>query len=292
MHVGLFYGYPTSLPCHINWHVEDLQHISCCFWKCHSTITSTISDSIASSQGFKACFIHSWGHLSRNSSLKIPELTTSWCSITRTVQTNPMLGHDCFPLRAVINWSRSSLRTPAVHYMVSQPPSASIWSCSHPIACCFMLLCCQVFLTVLKCASCVIISVAAIAASRWTIWCLRCSCVSAGGALHEAPVVRLDSDPIAPGCGTCGAMTCCWGKMRKMITKRSGKFWVIYRYLQGKIKWVTADLHVLFKLNPAVYSCNLQENSTVLRFAVSRSDVVWLFTGIYCSEWRLKSTVW
>jgi len=30
-HVGLFQLYPTSLPCHICWHVENLQDISCCF---------------------------------------------------------------------------------------------------------------------------------------------------------------------------------------------------------------------------------------------------------------------
>jgi len=30
-HVGLFYLYLTSLPCHTNWHVENLQEISCGF---------------------------------------------------------------------------------------------------------------------------------------------------------------------------------------------------------------------------------------------------------------------
>jgi hypothetical protein len=54
--------------------------------------------------------------------------------------------------------------------------------------------------------------VAAIAASRWTNWCLSCSCVSARGALDEAPIVRLDSDWITPGWGVCRTMTCCYGK--------------------------------------------------------------------------------
>jgi len=30
-HVGLFKLYPISLSCHSSWHVENLQHISCCF---------------------------------------------------------------------------------------------------------------------------------------------------------------------------------------------------------------------------------------------------------------------
>jgi len=40
---------PTSLPCHISWHVEKLQDMSCCFWKWESAITSTIYASVASS---------------------------------------------------------------------------------------------------------------------------------------------------------------------------------------------------------------------------------------------------
>jgi len=31
VHVGLFQLYPTSLPCHISRHVENLQEFSCCF---------------------------------------------------------------------------------------------------------------------------------------------------------------------------------------------------------------------------------------------------------------------
>jgi hypothetical protein len=74
-----------------------------------------------------------------------------------------------------------------------------------------------------KCASCVIFSVAIIAASRWTNWCLRCCCVSPSGALLEAPVIQLDSTPIAPGGSVAGGVACCCTKMRKMVTKRNGK---------------------------------------------------------------------
>jgi len=50
VHIGLFQLYPTSLPCHISRHVENLQEISCCFWQWDSTITSTMYASVASSK--------------------------------------------------------------------------------------------------------------------------------------------------------------------------------------------------------------------------------------------------
>jgi len=40
--------------------------------------------------------------------------------------------------------------------------------------------------------------VAALAASRWTNWFVHCCCVSGGGTLDLVPVIRLDSDPLAP----------------------------------------------------------------------------------------------
>jgi len=82
-----------------------------------------------------------------------------------------------FLLGAAINWSRSFLRTPAVHDIVSCPPSTPIWSYSHPIAYCFLSLLLLALHIVLKCASWVIFSVATIAASWWTNWCLYCCCV-------------------------------------------------------------------------------------------------------------------
>jgi len=108
--------------------------------KSDSAITSTIYDSIASSVVCKACFVHSQRRSSRNSYLTLPELRSSWCSISRTVRTYASVDHGCFPLRAAINWSRSSLRTPPVRYIVSWPSSASIWIDSDRIACCFLFL--------------------------------------------------------------------------------------------------------------------------------------------------------
>jgi len=164
-----------------------------------TAVTSTIYDSVASSKGFKPCFVYSRQRLSTNSSAKIPEVTTSWCSISRAVQTNAVVDHGGFPLRAAMNLSRSSLCTPAVRYTVSWPLSTSMWIDSHPIACCFLFSLFPVSHTISKWVSWVIFSVATIAVSRYTNWCLRRCCVSPGGALCEAPVVWLDLASITPG---------------------------------------------------------------------------------------------
>jgi len=148
------------------------------------------------------------------------ELTTSCCSILWTVLTNAFFDNGGLPLWAAVNWSRSSLHTPAVHYIVSSPPSTSIWSYSHPIACCCLLLLSSVLCTFFKSASWVIFSVAAIAASRWTNWFLRCCFVSARGALDDAPVIRLTLYSITLGCCVSGARTCCCGKGEKDNNKK------------------------------------------------------------------------
>ena len=282
----------NQLNTHSSWNVENVKGISCSCWKWDSAITSTIYESLASSTVFTACFLHWWGCLSRNWYAKIPELSTSWCTILQSIQANTLVDPGGFPLWPAINWSHSSLCTLAVHYIVSQPPATAIWSYLHPIACCFLFLLCPVLRTAFKCALWVILLVATIAASRWTKWYLRCCCISAGGALDEVPVVQLDSDAIELGWGVCVAMTCCCRKVRKMIMKRSGKSWGIYRYLQVKIESVTTNLLVLFKMNPAAYSCRLQGTPTVPRFAVSRTAVVCFFTGIYWGKRQQKSHVW
>jgi len=46
-----------------------------------------------------------------------------------------------------------------------------------------------------------------------------------------------------------------WEVLSKKITNWSGKYWGRYSERQVKMGCVTADLHVLRKLNPAVYSC-------------------------------------
>ena len=203
---------------------------------------------------FKAWSITSRGRFSPNRSAKIPELKTSWCLISRAMRTDALVDHGGFLLQAAIHWSRSSLRTPAVCYTVSWPSFTSIWIDSHPIACCFFFLLLVVLCGIFKCASWVVYLVATIAASRWTNQCLRCCCVSRGGASLKEPVVWLDSASISTGWSISGAMTCCYGMVRKMITKRSGKSWRLHSQLRVKMEQVTANLHLQFKGNPAVYS--------------------------------------
>ena len=77
-----------------------------------------------------------------------------------------------------------------------------------------------------------------------------------------------------------------------MITNSSGKAWGIFCVVQDKIEWVSANVHILLKMNPALYSCKLQVFPTVVQFAVSWSDVVSLFTWINSGEWQLKFLVW
>jgi len=173
-----------------------------------SAITSTIYSSVASSKVVKTWFVHSLGCLSLNSSAKIPELTSSWWLISRSVRINALVNHGGFPLTAAITWSHSLLRTPAVCYIISGQLSTSIRLYSHPIACCFLFLLLPVSRTILNCASKVILLVAACAGSWCTEWCLRCSWVSVGGVLDDAPIVLPNSDPLAPWWGVSAAMIC------------------------------------------------------------------------------------
>jgi len=155
--------------------LKTYKEISCCIYILDSAITSTIYASVASSNVVKAWLVHSRGFLSLNSSAKISELTTSWCSISHTVRTNALVNHGGFPIRVAGNWSRSTLRTPAARYIISWRWSTSSRLYSHPMACCFLFLLFPVVQTIFNCASRVMFSVAAFTASRWAKWCLRCS---------------------------------------------------------------------------------------------------------------------
>jgi len=163
-HVGLFQLYPTSLPSDSSRHVENLHAISCCFQQCDSAITTTLYTSIASSKVIEACCVHSWGCLWGNSSGHIPELTTSWCSISQTVWTNAFHDHAGFPLRAVINWPCSSLWTSVVHHTINWWLFASMWIHSLSTAYCFLLLLLPFVRMFFKYASWVICLLAALAA--------------------------------------------------------------------------------------------------------------------------------
>jgi len=158
-----------------------------------------------------ACFVHSLGCLSGNSSAKIPELTTSWCSTSRTVRKNAFVDNGGFPLRAAINSLCSSLRTPPVCYTVIWPPIASIWIHSHPTACWFWFFLLPVLRTIFKCASWVICLVAALAASQWTNLCLRSCCVPRISVFDVVPANLPVFDLLSPGGGGCVSMMCWCG---------------------------------------------------------------------------------
>jgi len=224
--------------------------------------------------------------------MKIPEQTTSWCVISRTVWTNAFANPWGFPLRAAINWSCSSLHTPAVYYIITWQPSSSVSSYSDPIACCLVFLVLPVLHSIFKCACWVIFAVATLAVSRWTNWCLCCYCVSAGAQCMTRLSVgsfrihsHLPELVVHPWLAVVELVS-------KVITKRSGKSCGIYSQLQVKMEWVTANMQILLKTKPKVYSCRLHGVLTVPRCAVSVSDVACLFTGLHCGEQQLKSDFW
>jgi len=139
--------------------------------------------------------------------VKIPELTTSWCSISLTVRANAFVDQGGIPLRAVRNWSRSSLHKPAVRYAIHWRLFTTICIYLHPTACCWLFLLLPVLGTIFKWSSSVIFWVAASAASQWTSWCLHCCCVPISAVFDVLPANRLDFDPLAA----------CWGDYVSMI---------------------------------------------------------------------------
>ena len=128
------------------------------------------------------------------------------------MRTDGFANYGGCSLWAAINWSHSSLPATAVHCTVSWWPSTSILIYPHPIACCILFLQHPVLRTFSKCVSQVIFQVAALALSWCTNCCLHCCWVPVGGTVDEAPVGRLNSYPLPPCLGVCGAMTCVCGR--------------------------------------------------------------------------------
>jgi len=154
----------------------------------------------------KAFFVPLRGPWSRILGGRIPGLSTSWCSISLTVWTDSGGDQGCFLLRAAINWSRSSRCIPAVYFMVNWQPFTMVWIKTHLTACCLVFLLLPVLHTIFKFASSVIYLVAALAALRWTTWCLGSCYVPIADVFDKAPANRLDFDPIGPGWGSCVSM--------------------------------------------------------------------------------------
>lgn len=193
--------------------------------------------------------IHSRGRISLTSSAKMRDLTTSWCFISWTVQTNAMVNDGSFPLQVAMNLLHSFLHTPSGYYIISWRPSTLIWIYSHPIACSMSVILLPVLWIIFYCASRLIFLVTAIAMSQLTSYCLRKHSVSADGVLDETPIVLLDSDPLVSCWGVCGAMKCwcgsaeitkMWEVLRKLITKCSGKSQGIYGMPQVRMECIWA----------------------------------------------------
>jgi len=188
-----------------------------------------------------------------------------------------------------MSWPRSSLCTPAVRYTVSWLSSTSIWIDSHSIACYFIFLLFPGLRTIFKYASWVISSVATIAASRWMNWCLRCCCVSLGGALFEEPVGWLDSASITPGCSISRPIISVvkWGERRSWKEVRSsGDYIVSYKsnwnewqstrnFNWAWIRLCIAALHIAagYSSSPTIWSMSPQWCLFV------RRDIWWWMTA-------------
>jgi len=129
--------YLISLPCPSCWPVENLAQIGCCFKKWDSASTSTIYASVVSFEVIKVFFVHCQGCLSGDLSTNIQELTTSRCSIFRTMWTDALVDHGELPLQSAMTSSCSSCCIPTVNYWVSWRPFTAICIYSHPNAYCF-----------------------------------------------------------------------------------------------------------------------------------------------------------
>jgi len=101
--VRLLQLYRTCLPCHRSRDVQYIPEICCCFEQCDAAINPTICPSLGSSIVNTACLVHSQGCLSGNLSVKMPEVTASWCSISQTVRPNFSVNYGWFLSRAATN---------------------------------------------------------------------------------------------------------------------------------------------------------------------------------------------
>jgi hypothetical protein len=126
----------------------------------------------------------------------------------RTVQTNGFFDCGGFPLQGAMSSLHHFLRISAVHYIVQQPPFASIWIYSHPTACCFLFLLLSVMRMIFDSACWVVCVVAAFAASRRTNLCLRSCCVTRSSELVVVPANLPVFDLLSPGGGGCVSKLC------------------------------------------------------------------------------------
>jgi len=129
--------------------------------------------------------------------------------------------------------------------MVNWEPFTSIWIYSHLTTSCFLFLLLTVICTMFKCASWVICLVAALAALRWTNWCLHSCCVKISDVFDVAPTNQLDFDLLSPGWGGCVSMMC-WCGIREGDDNE--KKWEVLRTIWSAScqKWICSSEHVRY----------------------------------------------
>jgi len=187
-----------------------------------------IYDSVGSTMVIIPCLVDSRGCLLRNLSMQIQQLTTTCSGILWTVWTHAMVDDGGIQFLVAIDWSRSYWHEPAVRNPAIWWLFTTLRKYSQPIASWSLLLLLPVWPTIFKSASWVTFLVAALAASRWTNCCL-CSCVvPMSGVLDEAPIDRLDSDPLLPGWVVSTAKIRWCGIGEENHNEKSGMCWGIY----------------------------------------------------------------
>jgi len=188
-----------------------------------------------------------------------------------------------------MNWSRSSLCTLVVHYTVSWQLSTMIWIYKNQIAGCFISLVPLVLWTMFKCASWVILLVAALAVSQWTNWSLQSWYLPMSDIYDKVPIDQLDSDPLLTGWGVCVAMIWWCGIGEEDDNKKK---WEVLRNI-----WSASCQNGLNRSQPVHYTqdesywawMKVAGVSTVPQFAMSRSHVVCLVTRMNCGVHQSKS---
>jgi len=211
--------------------------------------------------------------------VKVHEMITSCCLIVWTVPTTDIVNHSGFPLLPVIYLSQSSLHMPAVHYMICCRPSTFVWIHIYFMGCCFFILLHSDWYTTVNVSTWLMF--------RWLHWQHR------GGqtgvyivALSQCVILYMkcqsfDLSHIHSHCTVVFVQP--WfaviDKGRKMITKRSWKWWRIYSQPWVKMQWVTANFDHLLKMYEAVYTPEVQGFPTFRGFPVGLCEGDFVFTG-------------
>jgi uncharacterized protein YjeT (DUF2065 family) len=152
---------------------------------------------------FNSSFVCSQRCYSRNWSVNIPQLTTSYCLILWTMYTSALVDHRGYHLWTELNWSYISLCTLDVQYILGWLMTTSTLISLHCIAFCILLLVLEGLLTMFECVSWIRIWEATLSVSQRTILYVGSCFVQVVGTWNVAPDCRLNSDQHAPYSGVC-----------------------------------------------------------------------------------------